>query len=262
MKKLLPIIAILLSLLACQMPTPTPVPAAQTPVPVTPSTSTPLPTPTPTPTITPTHVFDLFLTPIVQTTRENNQAEPILKISPKEAEEIISSQAFTLLRSFRDKNISYLANHAHPAKGIRFAPNGYINGNEVVLTSEQIKDLWKDPVVVHWGKSASTGAPIELTLIKYFEKFIYPSDFFNAKEVIYNQPVSERKTINNADLYYPGAIIVEYNMPGEKPVLSIPEPPGTESTRTYWQSLRIVFQKEGKLWYVVAVIHDEWTELN
>jgi hypothetical protein len=26
-----------------------------------------------------------------------------------------------------------------------------------------------------------------------------------------------------------------------------------------WESLRLVFQEEGGVWYLVGVIHDEWT---
>lgn len=44
-------------------------------------------------------------------------------------------------------------------------------------------------------------------------------------------------------------MVVEYYLPGENPDYG-----GLD-----WQSLRLVFQHKEGAWYLVGVIHDEWT---
>jgi hypothetical protein len=56
-------------------------------------------------------------------------------------------------------------------------------------------------------------------------------------------------SIDNSQEYYPGARIVEYYFPGFDPQYA-----GMD-----WRSIRLVFMEENNIWYLVGIIHDQWT---
>ena len=55
--------------------------------------------------------------------------------------------------------------------------------------------------------------------------------------------------INNIPDFYPGGMMVEYHFPGIDP----------EYGGLDWRSLRLVFIPYGEDWFLVGVVHDEWT---
>jgi hypothetical protein len=56
-------------------------------------------------------------------------------------------------------------------------------------------------------------------------------------------------SIDNSSEFYPEAKIVEYYFSGFDPQYG-----GMD-----WRSLRLVFSELNDTWYLVGVIHDEWT---
>ena len=57
------------------------------------------------------------------------------------------------------------------------------------------------------------------------------------------------RTLNNVAEVYPEAVTVEYHVEGSAPELG-----GLD-----WRSLRLVFERVEDTWYLVGVVHDEWT---
>ncbi len=88
-----------------------------------------------------------------------------------------------------------------------------------------------------------------MSFLDYYSKFIYDEDFANAPQVAMNHRLSTGNSIDNSTEFYPGSMIVEYYFPGFDPQYG-----GMD-----WRSLRLVFSEYNSTWYLVGIIHDEWT---
>lgn len=157
--------------------------------------------------------------------------------------------ATSAVEALRDRDMARLAALAHPTRGVRFSPYAFVRETDVVLTSAQLATALDDPTVYLWGAYDGSGAPISLTFAAYYEQFVYSHDFAAAPQVGYNQIIGRGNTINNCFEFYPGAFVAEYHFPGFNPAYG-----GMD-----WVSLRLVFQQENGVWYLVGIIHDQWT---
>lgn len=170
--------------------------------------------------------------------------------SPEEARTIIEQRAAEVIAAIRDRDFAALSSYVQPDTGLRFSPYSFVSTeNDVVLTVEQIQGALTDPTVYHWGLYDGSGMPIDLTFAEYYGEFVYSQDFAQAPEIGYNEILGTGNTINNVFEVYEDAIVVEYHFPGFDPQYG-----GMD-----WESLRLVFQEEAGVWYLVAVVHDQWT---
>ena len=153
------------------------------------------------------------------------------------------------IQALKDMDMTALATLAHPEKGVRFSPYSFVLPEHLAFSPDQFPGLLDDPNAYTWGAFDGSGEPIQMTFKDYFERFIYSKDFASAGQVGLDQRLGRGNTIDNSHEFYPEAMVVEYFIPGEKP----------EYGGLDWQSLRLVFQQENGAWYLVGVIHDEWT---
>ncbi|HJZ23064.1 MAG TPA: hypothetical protein VJ201_01270 [Candidatus Babeliales bacterium] len=139
---------------------------------------------------------------------------------------------------------------AHPVKGIRFSPYSFVDiSNDIVITANPLVDIFDDEKKYLWGAYDGSGEPIELTFNEYFTQFIYDKDFANAKMVSYNASIVKGNRKNNIHEVYPNSTFVEYHFPGYDPKYE-----GMD-----WKSLRLVFEEKDNVWYLIAIVHDQWT---
>lgn len=101
----------------------------------------------------------------------------------------------------------------------------------------------------HWGAFDGSGEPIEMIFADYYKRFVYDHDYAQAEKTAVNQRLGQGNTLDNSREVYPGATIVEYHFSGFDPQYE-----GMD-----WRSLRIVLEEYDGQWYVVGIIHDEWT---
>ncbi|MGG3800606.1 hypothetical protein [Metabacillus fastidiosus] len=173
---------------------------------------------------------------------EGKNKEEQLKNEQETANEIVE-----ILKA---RDMQSLAKFVHPAKGVRFSPYAYIKEDEdLVFQADQVKGLLNDSTVYHWGEFDGSGEPIELTFEQYFNKFIYDEDYVKAEKVSINKRLGQGNTIDNSKEIYKEATIVEYHFQGFDKELE-----GMD-----WKSLRIVMEKQEGKWFLVGIIHDEWT---
>ncbi|WP_052144599.1 hypothetical protein [Halalkalibacter okhensis] len=150
----------------------------------------------------------------------------------------------------RDQDMEALAGFVHPTKGVRFSPYGHIKVDEdKVLTTEQLDEFWTDETVYHWGYFDGSGEPIEKTFRDYYNRFVYDHDYANAEETAVNERLGDGMMIDNSDEIYPDADVVDYYFSGFE----------EEYDGMDWRSLRIVLEEQDEKWYLVGIIHDEWT---
>lgn len=171
-------------------------------------------------------------------------------IKPEVAKEVIKDRADTTIDALKRQDMEALADLVHPEKGVRFTPYTYVSpDNDVVVKKEEIITLLEDSEKRTWGVYDGIGDPIELTPKEYFEKFVYNHDFSTAEEIGYNENLSSGNMIVNQFEVYERPIVVEYYFPGFDEQYS-----GLD-----WASLRLVFEEYEGEWYLVGIIHSQWT---
>ncbi|MGE5560728.1 MAG: hypothetical protein ACM3XN_06700 [Chloroflexota bacterium] len=181
-------------------------------------------------------------------TTQNPPTEP----SATESRQAVLDKANLAVKYLRDKDMKSLADLVHPDKGVRFSPYGYIHGDDkgdLVFTANQLSGLYADPTVYRWGSYDGSGDPIDLTFERYFVRFVYDRDFATAPKIGYDEVIGKGNTLINIDQVYPDAVFVEYHFPGTDPQYG-----GMD-----WRSLRLIFENKGGVWYLVGIVHDEWT---
>ena len=168
---------------------------------------------------------------------------------PLRVEDIVMSRANEVIRVLGERDTETLSTLIHPAEGVRFSPYTFVRESDLVFIPDQIGGLLTDPTQYVWGIYDGSGLPIELTFVEYYDRFVYDQDFTNAEQIGYDQTLGTGNTINNCSQFYPQAVVVEYHFSGFDPNLA-----GMD-----WRSLRLVLKEEGGVWYLVGIVHDEWT---
>ena len=194
-------------------------------------------------------VILLAATPAVLVTAQSDTS----RLPPNKAEQTIARRARQVLVFLKSRNIAGLSTFVHSRKGLRFSPYHSVNlqkGGDRVFTKGQVKGLLANKKRYLWGEDDGSGDPIRLTFAGYHRKFLYDHDYLRARDVTYNSDrLSSGNLINNIRESYPAAIIVEYHFPGFQEKYG-----GMD-----WTSLWLVFEKQGSEWYLVGLVHGEWT---
>ena len=163
---------------------------------------------------------------------------------------LITTRATETTQAIKLGDFSKFSTYVHPQKGVRFSPYTYVNLEKDLLFSvDKIKTASEDKTKYTWGVYDGIGTPITLTFNEYFKRFVYSHDFINAPEISYNRTLGKGNTINNISVVYPNSAVVEYHFPEFDPKFG-----GMD-----WESLRLVFEELNANWYLVGVVHDEWT---
>ncbi|NJD02611.1 MAG: hypothetical protein FIA99_08460 [Ruminiclostridium sp.] len=100
-----------------------------------------------------------------------------------------------------------------------------------------------------WGSFDGSGDPINMKFSEYYKKFVYNADFLEAPQIVFNQPVQRGNSLVNLKEAYPDALSVEYHIPGIDPQYN-----GMD-----WKSLILMWEQKDGNWYLVGIIHSEWT---
>lgn len=158
--------------------------------------------------------------------------------------------ALRTIALLKNQDLAALSALVHPTKGLRFTPYPYVDvKKDKVFTAQQVAGLAADTTVYQWGIYDGKGDPIELTYSNYYKRFIYDYDFLTAPMVGKNRAISTGNTIDNVKQAYPNGQFVEFYFPGFDPQYG-----GID-----WSSLKLVFEQQDGTWYLVGIIHGQWT---
>jgi len=156
-----------------------------------------------------------------------------------------------VVEAFTAKDSKRLAKLVHPKKGVRFSPSAYVDvASDVVFFRAKVSQFWTDRRIYTWGFADGTGDPINMTPSQYCDRYIMDRDFLHSSSVSVNNDRARGNTNNNAASVYRRGTRVEYY---------INPSPGAGVSEFDWAALRLVFERSGGSWVLVAVIHDEWT---
>jgi hypothetical protein len=168
------------------------------------------------------------------------------------ANEQVAARASEAIMALKDGDMDALSSLVHPDSGVRFSPYATVqdrDGGDLVFSAGEVPSLLTDSTVYNWGTYDGSGMPIELTFRQYYEEFVYDVDFVRPDVVGFNERVGQGNSIDNIASAYPDAVMVEYHFEGFDP----------EYAGMDWRSLRLVFEEKGGGWYLVGVVHDQWT---
>ncbi len=179
---------------------------------------------------------------------ELNQSEEMMISGPSPGASLLveASQVLALMQA---DDFPGLAAYVHPTSGVRVSPYQYVDtGSDVVLTTADISSLATYPLT-NWGVYDGSGDPIDLSGLDYFNSFIYDEDFLAAPYVGQNVLLSGGNMINNISTAYPSASYVEFYYDMFNPTYE-----GMD-----WKSLTLVMENLGGVWYLVGIVHGQWT---
>ncbi|MBC7088058.1 MAG: hypothetical protein H5T96_06160 [Tissierellales bacterium] len=159
-------------------------------------------------------------------------------------------RAIETVNYLKDKDMEGLASVVHPLMGVRFTPYEYIDlQNDLVFTKDRIATFLDDTQSYTWGFFDGTGEPIVMTFSEYFDRFIYDADFANPQMIGNNYSIGKGNSLNNIEEAYPNAKYIEFHFSGIEP----------EYEGMDWRSLRLVYEEMNGIWYLVGIVHGEWT---
>lgn len=165
-------------------------------------------------------------------------------------DEILTTIATEVLIALKAKDYKAFAAYFHPTDSVLFSPYGFIDVKTCrKLTKAAFLKLVEERNLVNWGSYDGSGEPIRLTTQQYLEKFVYNADYLNAEKKAFNQVIGKGNSLNNLAEIYPRHPFMEYHFTG------FDEKYGGMD----WTSLRLVFKQYQSNYYLVAIIHDQWT---
>lgn len=153
-------------------------------------------------------------------------------------------------QALRQKDYASLAKYVHPTLGVTFTPYSTVNSlSDLSFTADQIKNLAQDKNVYTWGLEDGRGEPIKMTMEQYFSRYVYNTDYTQASMIGIDQIITTGNALENLTEEYPGCRFVDFCLPSSDPV----------NNGLDWFSLKLVFRLEDTGWYLVGIVHGEWT---
>jgi hypothetical protein len=157
-----------------------------------------------------------------------------------------------ILVALKNKNYPAFADYIHPASGIRFSPYGYVDTlSHLRFSRDKFIATAKDDnqEMIVWGKFDATGDPIKMTLNNYLQRFVYDVDFVRPEKRAVNDFIATGNSLNNLLSVYKNCDFTESYFSGFK----------KEYAGMDWKSLRLVFKERNGKFFLVGIVHDEWT---
>ena len=189
----------------------------------------------------------------------NKKASPNLTMQPDSSVEKITivnhdslllSLTRQVLTTLKNKDYSSFEKFIHPTLGTRFTPYGFIDTTvDIRLTANEFRKHLDKKSKLNWGNYDGSGDSIILTISEYFNKFVYNADFLHAEKTSVNKMIGSGNSFNNLPIVYKDCDFTESYFPGFEKKYG-----GMD-----WTSLRLVYQKFEGNYYLVAVVHDQWT---
>lgn len=160
------------------------------------------------------------------------------------------SSACAVDRAIQREDWASLSAYVHPDRGVTFTPYSAVDPeSDLNFTADQIKNLAQDQTVYTWGFEDGRGDPIQMTILQYFQRYVCDRDYTQVPEIGIDRVMTGGNALENLAEVYTGCRFVDFSFPCADPV----------NDGMDWSSLKLVFQPEGEHWYLVAIVHGEWT---
>lgn len=163
---------------------------------------------------------------------------------------LLLERAGQVLEALKAQDYTALAQLVHPQRGVTLTPYSTVDpARDNVLTPSGVAGLTASQEVSIWGLYDGSGNPIRCTGAEYFNRYVFNADYTRAPRVGIDTVLISGNALENVAAAYPDGRFVEYHFPGIDPNLE-----GFD-----WCSLKLVFEVWDNDWYLVGLIHGEWT---
>lgn len=163
---------------------------------------------------------------------------------------LLLDRAGQVLEALKQEDYPALSRLIHPSLGVTLTPYSTVDRTcNNVLSREQVSGLAEDKQLYTWGITVGSGAPIRCTTRDYFARYVFNADYTEAPQVGIDSVLISGNALENTADAYPEGRFVEYHFPGIDPALE-----GFD-----WCSLKLVFEPWNNQWYLVGIVHGEWT---
>ncbi len=163
---------------------------------------------------------------------------------------VVMALSKQVLISLKNKDYKTFAGFIHPILGIRFSPYAYVDTvRDLTFKAEVFEQKMAQKKKTNWGAYSAGEEEIVMTGAEYFAVFVYNADFLNAEKHLLNEIIGRSTTINNLTEAYPNCPFTESYFSGLDKKMD-----GMD-----WCSLRLVFKKHLDKYYLIGVVHDNWT---
>lgn len=170
--------------------------------------------------------------------------EPRISLNEEDSVEMLN---FEILQHLKSKKYANLARLIHPQKGVRFSMYGYVSDKDKKFSVTDFKNNIDAPIKFTWGDKDGTGDPLKVTFAEYLRTWVFKKDFSKSKLTI-NEFQGVGNSKNNLLEVYPNAVFTENYIPGTK-----------ANAEMDWYALRMVFEEYRGMYFLVAIINDQWT---
>lgn len=158
--------------------------------------------------------------------------------------------AYTTLSALEKEDFTTLSTLIHPEQGVRFTPYSYVDKDmDLIFTASQVKNALEDNTTYCWGVYDGSGFSMNLTMEEYFQQFVVPVKYSIAPHVAIDTVLITGNALENIVEAYPEERFVDFSFRSIDP----------EFGGLDWTSLKLVFQLDEDGWYLVAVVHSQWT---
>ena len=177
----------------------------------------------------------------------NDSSQTLIEVN---SDSLILTLTKQVLTSIKHRDFKKLSDFIHPILGVRFSPYAYIDTTtDMKFTADNFIDQIKKRNKFNWGNYDGSGDTIFLTIEDYFSRFVYNADFLNAEKISLNKMIGGGNSLNNLETVYIGCRYSESYFSGFDKKFN-----GMD-----WCSLRLVFKRHQENFYLVGVVHDQWT---
>lgn len=154
-----------------------------------------------------------------------------------------------ILISLKNKDLHSLIKFIHPDSGIRLSPYAYISTTDKRFTRQTFLKAVESSTVIEWGITSGSGETIAMPVTGYFARYVYDVDFLQAEKIVVNQFLGSGNSLNNLLQFYPDTDFTESYFSGFDKKYG-----GMD-----WRTLRLVYKQIQDQFYLVGIVHDEWT---
>ncbi len=187
---------------------------------------------------------------IVQDSITKTEAIPLKAPVEVKDDTLISALSKEVLMSLKKKDYKAFTALFHPIQGVRFSPYASVDTTYdlVFKAADFIKQLGQKKKI-NWGPYSAGEEEIIMTAPEYLKQFVYNADFLNAEKTSLNDMIGGGTTHNNLVELYPNCPFTESYFSGFEKKFD-----GMD-----WCSLRLVFKKHLDKYYLIGIVHDQWT---
>ena len=165
-------------------------------------------------------------------------------------DERLLARAEEVLAALSERDYSVLGGLVHPTRGVTFTPYSTVDPeNDLCFLPEQLTKAAESGETYLWGFTDGKGDHINLTLPDYVDRYVYNEDYREAPVVTVDGVQASGNALENVQEVFSDCRFVEYYFPGIKP----------ENESFDWCALKVVLAPYQEEWYLVGLIHSEWT---